>query len=199
VKVCDLERSLQSITKLSCAAAVFSDKAQEIIDLCDIRIEESAIRSGAIKISDNTYYMHSQTPGIRNWQLSCPFKEKLSKTIESCMACMIQVPCGCMFTAPGEFIVTLQLDGCTDLVKETDVVPMFPINLAIVYVIGQLNYSLTANSLSSVKWDFDIPPLKPIGQNWENAVERSQKYSADLKHLAKEIIEENEHKGGRTT
>jgi hypothetical protein len=62
IKVCDLERSLQSMSRLSCVAALYADNHGDVIELCDIRIEHAPIESGAIKLDNNMYFVHSTMP-----------------------------------------------------------------------------------------------------------------------------------------
>jgi hypothetical protein len=188
VKICDLGRSLQAISRLSCVAALYTDSHDVIIELCDIRLEHGPIESGAVKLDNNTYLMHSKTPKNSQWTLSCPVRASVAtQNMASCTACLVQVPCGCQFHAPGEFTIGLQLQGCNDLTSSSELTPAYPINLALLHLTGQFKYGIKANSLSNTEWSINIPPLRPIGQEWQDAVERSHRYSADLKLLAKRV------------
>lgn len=193
VKICPVERSLQSFSDYTCAIALYKDNGKEIWDKCDFRIEEKPQSSGAIKLIDNVFLMHSAFPGERIWQLSCPLKPSASKNIPSCTACFIEVPCGCTFSAPGEFILSLQLDGCSNLMDEQDVVevqPRYPFNLAVLQATNLMNFSFDVDSTttSRIKFNLNLPDLTAISYQWDQSVERSQQYSSDLKKLASDVL-----------
>lgn len=110
-----------------------------------------------------------------------------SVTVSACNACVMQVSCGCLLDAPGEFYIPLQLSGCDVLTSSYIPViePQFPINipaLTATFDIDQVN-AIAGNKLVAKKWEFTLPDFQLIKREWNQTVEKSQKYSVSLLDL----------------
>ncbi|AVQ67842.1 ORF68 [Ostreid herpesvirus 1] len=192
IKSCKNERALQSFTQMTCAAALYKDDSTKILELCDIRYDQITVPSTAIKITDDTYMIHSSKVGTgHQWTISCPLiPNYVSTTMDACNACVVQVSCGCELIAPGEFYIPLQLTGCSKVLSSyiPHIEPKFPVNLPVLYayfddsVLNEIN----GDKLLNYKWKLDIPSIAPLEEEWSQSVERSQKYSSSLKKLLEE-------------
>lgn len=192
IKTCKNERALQSFTAMTCAAALYKDDASKIMSLCDIRYGDFMVPSGAVKMSDDTYMIHSSKAGTgAKWTISCPLiPGSATENIDACNACVIQMSCGCEMTAPGEFYIPIQLSGCDETLSSfmPNIKPKFPVNLPVLHAFFDPDVisSITGSTMRASKWKMSIPSLAPQKAQWSQTVEKSNKYSSDLNMLIKE-------------
>ncbi|AFU90114.1 hypothetical protein AbHV_ORF102 [Abalone herpesvirus Victoria/AUS/2009] len=191
VRSCHNERALQDMTKPSCAAALYMDNKDKILELCDIRFDETPVPSGAVKLSDDTYIVHSSQAGTgAQWTLNCPLiKNYVEKKIEACNTCILTVQCGCELIAPGEFIIPIQLSSCAGNLGTIipDIKPEYPISLPVLhaYLNTEFLNKIKGDTVRPQKWGVEIPRLTTLDKEWDNSVEMSRKYSSDLKKVIK--------------
>lgn len=197
VKICTSERERRTFDQSTCAAALYRDDTNIISERCDVRYETNSQPSEARRIGTDKYLMHSQVPPDRldeahKWTLECPFREHNNiVSIDPCQSCVITVPCGCRFIAPGEFTIGLQLDGCESTTTSFTVEKKFPINLAVlraVFPTDQLSKQIRADAISS-NWEYNIPALRPYQYEWDKSVEAADRYNVDLKKLGVKIAQ----------
>ena len=197
ILTCSSEKSLRSFTALTCAAALFKESNVDIDNLCDFRYDSNPSVSFATKITNNTYLVHAQKFGPQyRWSVDCSYiGERKKKTIDSCQNCVVTLGCGCSLTAQNEFLIPAQLNDCPFSFKSTSsylegyepVQISYPINLATARVLFEDSAlerikQIGANDLSP-KWDFSMPDLHVQEYNWNQTVEKSQKYSMELRKL----------------
>lgn len=193
VKVCRNERERRKFTQLTCAAALYKDDPIATNQLCDTRFETIAQPSQAVQLTEHTYLLHGTTalsdnPGV--WTTSCPLIDQHTpQTMAPCTSCVIDLPCGCEFTAPGEYNIGLQLSGCADLSSPKEVVPLEPINLAVGYSTLNIDDRLAQIKSDQVRktWAVSIPDLKSTKFVWDESVEKSNLYSQDVKKLGEQL------------
>ena len=196
VKSCHNERALQDITKPSCAAALYTDDKEKILELCDIRFDDIPVPSGAVKLTDDTYIIHSSKAGTGTyWRMNCPLVPGyVPKQIEACNACMIKVDCGCELNAPGEFMIPMHLSGCAGNLATIipDVQPEYPINLPVLHAYFETEFiqNIRGDTVRTTQWGVEIPSHSTLQTTWNNTVELSQRYSGSFKKLV-EATREN--------
>lgn len=192
VRICQSQRSLQSFTKMTCAAALYKDNALKIMELCDIRYESKPVPPGAVRLADNTYLVHSNKAVVQpgtSWRLSCPLLPQSTTTpIPACATCIIKVDCGCELNAEGEFFIPLQLTECDSALNPSfpEVVPKYLVSLPVLHSIFTAEdlQHINGETLKTTPWDFDLPDLEPLEYSWNQSVEISERYKSDLKKIA---------------
>lgn len=189
VKSCFNERALQDINKPSCAAALYMDNQAKILQLCDIRYDDTPVPSGAVKMSSDTYLVHSSNAGKNIfWTMSCPLVPNFTpQKIEACNTCMLRVQCGCEVNAPGEFIIPMQLDGCAGNLATIipDIKPEYPVSLPVLHAYFDTDVikNIRGDTVRASKWGIDIPKLTTLEVKWNNSIEMSRRYSGSLNKL----------------
>lgn len=189
IRTCHNERALQDITKPSCAAALYMDNTEKILELCDIRFDETPVPSGAVKLNDDTYIVHSsQAASGAQWTISCPLiPNYVDRKIDACNTCILQIQCGCELIAPGEFIIPLQLAGCSSNLATIipDIKPEYPISLPVLnaYIKADFLKNIKGDTVRPTKWGVEIPRLTTLNEQWANTAEMSRKYSSSLKKV----------------
>ena len=193
VKSCYNERALRDITKPSCAAALYTDNQAKILELCDIRFDDKPIPSGAVKLNDDTYLVHSSKAGTGTfWTLNCPLVPNyIPKQVEACNTCMFKIECGCELSAPGEFMIPMQLSGCAGNLATIipDIEPEYPISLPVLHAYFDSSFlqNIQGDTVRNTKWGVPIPSLTVLDTQWNNSIELSRSYSGNLTKLFEAI------------
>jgi hypothetical protein len=193
VKTCTNERSMQSFTQSTCAAAIYEDNTNKILEICDIRYDKEPQPSAVVHIDGSSFVAHSSNPEGRIWTSLCTDITGTGKTIlrtqPACASCMITVECGCDFNAPGEFYIPPQLVDCDKFVGGAipEVKRHFVANLPLLHAHFDSEKLKNINGRTISQDEiYTVPPVEPLSNKWDDVVEKSQQYSTELKRLAKD-------------
>lgn len=190
VRMCSTERSLQVADKRTCAAALFYDHREDVMNHCDIHYEPYELPSEAVLLDDANYLVHSKNAGPHNtWTMHCPYTKSVDKDVQqipSCKTCIIQVPCGCSVEAV-DFSIPYRLTGChmTDRDMKPTLVRKFPANLPMMthlYSAAQLR-DWTGSNATNTPWMLDHLNLTIIDTVMPEVVEANKRYANDFHKL----------------
>ena len=198
IKICPLQKPLRSASKITCAAALFYDETDTIIQKCDIRFEDKDQATQAVSVDVNKYLVHVQNVTnrrLKSWTVNCPSYSY--EQIPSCNTCLITVPCGCIVNG-GDFYIPARLTGCDIDGGETHVKTSLPVSLASAWHIFPSDLIKVMNGSSTYppnnkKHPWGIPGffINLTKKSWNQVVEKEKRYQ---KNFTKMMIAYKNHR-----
>ena len=187
VKSCATAISMKSRTYASCASALYFDKQDEIIDLCDIRYETRALFEGAIDLG-NSYFLASGSG--QSWNQICA--NSPPHPIQGCNFCLIKLPCGCGISSP-TFKIPPKLSDCTKVDQEAKPTYLHPVNLPVLKTMFPKDQipSVSGSHVFESPNEIHIPDLKIDETQWNNIINKEDKFKMSFKQITDNLDTSN--------
>ena len=185
VKMCTTATLLRHRNTLSCAASIYYDIPEKILELS---VEQ--YNGNAKRIDDSARYLVYGVNISATWSLNCPLEKdsaRVARAMEPCNTCIIQLPCMCSLSAK-EFVIPMRLSDCSVMTSSisTTIVYAFPINLAMYHTFPR-DVEIQRITGSSMRydrmWSHELPTFHVVESNWTDVMTIDDEHAWKLNKL----------------